>query len=227
MAVSHRLPVQTSGRQSEPEPLSVTGEPSNSSPLQDGNASSSGNAISGKLRELAADIINEALRDAHSDIRVDHRSFKDRGLDREPTTHLGPAASEMERRGEPTERGDINREAAQNNELIAERETLTEAIAIEQDRISRPPRDYQEARERVKDDVAPLREAIQQRGAVADIQSTDGLKWWQRAARSITEKAKALALAISEKARSFWQSRAPEPERTPDRGRDPDGGFDR
>jgi hypothetical protein len=29
-----------------------------------------------KLRELAADIINEHLAAAHADIRVDHRSFK-------------------------------------------------------------------------------------------------------------------------------------------------------
>ena len=53
-----------------------------------------------KLRELAADIINEHLAAANADIRVDHRSFKDRGIEREPTTHLGPAATEMERRGE-------------------------------------------------------------------------------------------------------------------------------
>jgi hypothetical protein len=178
-----------------------------------------------KLRELAADIINDALKDANADIRVDHRSFKERGIEREPTTHLGPAASEMERRGEPSERGDMNREATQNNELIAERETLSEAIAQEQDRISRPPRDYEDARERVKDDIAPLREAIQQRGAVADIQSTDGLRWWQRAAKSITEKAKALALAISEKARYYWQSR--EQATGPERERGDDGGRDR
>ena len=34
-----------------------------------------------KLRELAADIINEHLAAANSDIRVDHRSFKDRGIE--------------------------------------------------------------------------------------------------------------------------------------------------
>src|ERR1017187_679 len=50
-----------------------------------------------KLRELAADIINESLADANADIRVDHRSFKERGIDREPTPHLGPSATEMER----------------------------------------------------------------------------------------------------------------------------------
>jgi hypothetical protein len=88
-----------------------------------------------KLRELAADIINGALADANSDIRVDHRSFKDRGVEREPTTHLGPAVTEMERRGEHTERGDLNRQALEANHeieqkeiLIAERDTLDKAI---------------------------------------------------------------------------------------------------
>ncbi len=39
----------------------------------------------------------------------EHRSFKEQGIDREPTIHLG-AAHVLERKGIPTERGDINRE---------------------------------------------------------------------------------------------------------------------
>jgi len=37
--------------------------------------------------------------------RVDHRSLADQGIDREPTSHLGPAVSGMERRGIATEVG--------------------------------------------------------------------------------------------------------------------------
>src|ERR1017187_10921349 len=91
-----------------------------------------------KLRELAADIINESLAAVNSDIRVDHRSFKDRGIEREPATHLGPAASEMERRGRKTERGEINREASQINTLMDERGALDTAIENERERISTP-----------------------------------------------------------------------------------------
>jgi hypothetical protein len=40
---------------------------------------------------------------------------KERGIEGEPTTHLGPAATEMERRGEQSERGDVNRQAAQGH----------------------------------------------------------------------------------------------------------------
>jgi len=138
----------------------------------------------------------------------------------------------MERRGEPSERGDINRQAeqanhdaVQNAELIAERDTLDKAIETERERITSPPRDREDAQERVRDDVGPLKEAITMRGAVADIQSSDGLRWWQRAAMRIADKARSLAIALAEKARYYWQSR--EPEKNPERGRDDDGGLDR
>ncbi len=62
-----------------------------------------------RIRELAADLINDALEDAGSDERVSHLSFKARGIDRVPTTHLGPDVTAMERGGMETERGDINR----------------------------------------------------------------------------------------------------------------------
>lgn len=48
-------------------------------------------------------------------VRVDHRSFEAQGVDREPTVHLGVHATAMERRGRPTERGDVNRAVAQDN----------------------------------------------------------------------------------------------------------------
>ena len=185
-----------------------------------------------KLRELAAEIINKSLAAVNSDIRVDHRSFKERGVDREPTTHLGPAAMEMERRGEPTERGDINRQAeqsnheqAQNAELIAQRDALDKAIETERERMSSPPIEREDAQERVRDDVAPFMEAIQMRGTVADIQSSDGLKWWQRAAMRIVEKARDLAMSLALKVRDFWQQQTRETTRD-DRSPD-DGGLER
>ena len=125
-----------------------------------------------KLRELAADIINKSLAAANSDIRVDHRSFKERGIEREPTTHLGPAASEMERRGEQTERGDINREAAPdgNASCWPNATALDTAIENEQERISSPPADPEDAlRAPCAKPREPFREAIATKGAVPDI----------------------------------------------------------
>jgi hypothetical protein len=73
------------------------------------------------LRRAWADHVNRAYADAGLDIEVDHRSHKDRGLDAEPTQHLGPSASAMERRGAVSEIGDINRAIAARN---ADREAL-------------------------------------------------------------------------------------------------------
>jgi hypothetical protein len=77
------------------------------------------------LRAYAADLINEALADSGRDERVDHRSFKERGIDAEPTTHEGPTATNKERRGEPSDRGDENREIAENN---AQREKINDLV---------------------------------------------------------------------------------------------------
>jgi hypothetical protein len=59
------------------------------------------------------------VTDAQGELyRVDHRSYEDQGLEKEPGVHLGPAATALERRGIPTERGDINREIyGRNDEL--------------------------------------------------------------------------------------------------------------
>ncbi|WP_258081990.1 MobA/MobL family protein [Pseudomonas syringae group genomosp. 3] len=55
---------------------------------------------------------NRALENAGSDARIDSRSLKAQGLDREATMHLGPVASDMERRGKASDRGDGNRQVA-------------------------------------------------------------------------------------------------------------------
>lgn len=88
------------------------------------------------LRGYAAELINGALADSGSDERVDHRSFEARGIDQEPTEHLGPFATELERAGEPSEIGNRNREISGDNErrasveeLTVERATLDEQIA--------------------------------------------------------------------------------------------------
>lgn len=61
--------------------------------------------------------LNQALEAHGSTTRVDHRSYADRGLDREPGEHLGPQLWEMERRGVETGKGDRNREAKHDNRL--------------------------------------------------------------------------------------------------------------
>jgi ATP-dependent exoDNAse (exonuclease V) alpha subunit len=67
-----------------------------------------------QVRERWADLSNKALERAGHSVRIDHRSLKEQGIDREPTVHLGPAASGYERRtGEPSnKRSQQEREAS-------------------------------------------------------------------------------------------------------------------
>jgi ATP-dependent exoDNAse (exonuclease V) alpha subunit len=70
-------------------------------------------------------IANEYLHHHGYDARIDHRSLKDQGIDREPTTHLGPVVTEMLRKGKPSFvmeriREDQRREMQQRLERAAE-----------------------------------------------------------------------------------------------------------
>lgn len=75
------------------------------------------------MRKVWADIANRALEKAGHEVRIDPRSLKKQGIDREPTSHLGPAATAMERRGLQTEKGEYNRiileSQAEQKELAA------------------------------------------------------------------------------------------------------------
>jgi hypothetical protein len=64
------------------------------------------------IRERWAVLANEKLLEHGHEIRIDHRSLAAQGIEREPTVHLGPAVSGMERRGIETEVGKrLDREA--------------------------------------------------------------------------------------------------------------------
>ena len=73
-----------------------------------------------KWRAAWAAYTNRALEAAGRPERIDHRSYKRQGVDKIPTVHMGPAASQMERRGIVTEKGNINREIAADNKLLKE-----------------------------------------------------------------------------------------------------------
>ena len=73
-----------------------------------------------KWRAAWAAYTNRALEAAGRPERIDHRSYKRQGVDKIPTVHMGPAASQMERRGIVTEKGNINREIVADNKLLKE-----------------------------------------------------------------------------------------------------------
>jgi ATP-dependent exoDNAse (exonuclease V) alpha subunit len=67
-------------------------------------------ALFNAWRERWAAYVNTALAWARVPERVDHRSLKAQGIDREPTRHLGRVAWDMEQRGIATRRGAQGRE---------------------------------------------------------------------------------------------------------------------
>ena len=73
-----------------------------------------------KWRVAWASYTNRALEAAGRPERIDHRSYKRQGIDKIPSVHMEPAASQMERRGIQTEKGNINREIAADNKLLKE-----------------------------------------------------------------------------------------------------------
>ena len=60
-------------------------------------------------RESWASHTNRSLADVGSSERVDHRSHAERGIDKEPTKHMGKEATAMERKNIQTDRGLKNR----------------------------------------------------------------------------------------------------------------------
>src|SRR3546814_3366310 len=53
-----------------------------------------------RWRERWAEMQNRALELANVPDRVDHRSHQQQGIEQEPTVHMGPSATAMERRAE-------------------------------------------------------------------------------------------------------------------------------
>jgi len=92
-----------------------------------------------ELRAAVAGAMNEVAVKHNISVFVEHASFKDRGLDREATQHMGPDAAEMERRGEASDIGEKNRAIEARN---AEREDVREErnvldFELERERLSR------------------------------------------------------------------------------------------
>jgi Ti-type conjugative transfer relaxase TraA len=74
------------------------------------------------IRQSWEHIANEHLAKAGLEIRVDHRSHAERGLEIAPTEHMGVHATQMQRRGKPVDRTRVDEAAAKRNaDLIREK----------------------------------------------------------------------------------------------------------
>ena len=65
-----------------------------------------------------ADIVNRFLEQNNQTERIDHRSYERQGVDKIPSIHMGVAASQMEKKGIRTDRGDINRQVEVSNSQL-------------------------------------------------------------------------------------------------------------
>ena len=80
------------------------------------DSAKTGAAIVKEWRERFAQLQNERLREAGHTAQVDHRSHAERGAQAEPTQHLGPTATAIERRT-----GERSRKGQQHDRTAAER----------------------------------------------------------------------------------------------------------
>lgn len=71
-------------------------------------------------RKAWADLSNDYLERSGSPERIDHRSNAERGIEELPTVHMGVAASQMEKKGIATDKGEINRMIQKTNRLMRE-----------------------------------------------------------------------------------------------------------
>jgi hypothetical protein len=143
---------------------------------------------------------NRALEAAGSENRVDHRSFRDRGLEYEGTVHLGPKQSGMERRGVPSQAGDYNRHVEEYNALLKERAALEAATKKETVRISSPPTTPEDAKERLQDDKPLYAAGVQAAARLENDLPADRMTWGGRMVLFVARKAKSIFDRIADKA---------------------------
>ena len=90
-------------------------------------------------RERWASLANERLAELDLDVRIDHRSFAEQGIDLEPQNKIGPAGMRREERGEDAERVADHLEIARRNgeRLLAEPHVALEALTRQQSTFTR------------------------------------------------------------------------------------------
>jgi hypothetical protein len=85
-------------------------------------------------RAAWSDFVNSALAKNGILEKVDHRSFERQGKTEKPTIHLGVAATQMERKGISTVKGNINRQIKSENDRI---HSLMEQLKAADEKIAR------------------------------------------------------------------------------------------
>lgn len=84
-------------------------------------------------RQAWAEMCNRMFAEKGITQEIDHRSYKQQGIDQIPTVHEGPSVRQMEARGIPTEKGSLNRWIRKTKRMIEDLKSgiraLLEALA--------------------------------------------------------------------------------------------------
>jgi Ti-type conjugative transfer relaxase TraA len=153
------------------------------------------------IREKWAEIENKAYVREGFEIMVDHRSYERQGKNQTPTVHLGVEASAMERRGELSDRGDVNRAAIATNEerarLMAEFDQLGNQIKAEETaRLERAEKREEAAAIRTNNPADILASITEKRSTFSEAELLATL----RRTGNSSEDAKRLARAVLQQA---------------------------
>jgi ATP-dependent exoDNAse (exonuclease V) alpha subunit len=109
------------------------------------------------VRQRWAEATNGALRDAELKVRVDHRSLRAQGIDREPYPYIPRAAFEMERHGYRSHQAERIREEYQARLAARDREQQKGAAQHESAELERP-KDLEQIRREARESWLRMRE---------------------------------------------------------------------
>ena len=79
-------------------------------------------------RRAWANLANEFLAQNNRPERIDHRSYERQGVEKIPTVHVGVSATQMEKKGIVTERGELNRNIKAANRILREIRRLVRGL---------------------------------------------------------------------------------------------------
>lgn len=124
-----------------------------------------------KLREEVAGVLNNIATRERLPVYVEHLSYETRGEELEPTHHMGPMATEIERDGRKSHIGEKNREIMARNEQRRQLHQQKKVIDLELARLELREKGRQTAQDDPRETF--YREAQERRGALLEAQARE------------------------------------------------------
>ena len=116
-------------------------------------------------RERWAEATNQALHDAGLQVRVDHRSYAERGIERESMPRIPAIAREIERRGERSHVAELIREQWHNRQQLGHVQPAPQP-SLEKTPV-RGPQDMEQIRRQARENWLAMRQRQREQAAGA------------------------------------------------------------